>query len=115
MLLALAAAMAIFFIYVKVTAPAQSAMNGTYYNSCCGDVVLRDGVLLYKGIRHEYDLENMKFGLTAYVQGDFTEQGIAPSSEPTPFIFFTKDGRYAFKAVIHGREYAFLQAGSARR
>ena len=46
--------------------PAASTVNGTYSNPCCGSFTLRDGIILVGEARVPFDLENMKFGLTAY-------------------------------------------------
>jgi len=107
--LGLALTAAILFGYAERAVPGKSAVNGTYYNKCCGEVVMRDGQLLYKNALYKYDLKNMKFGLAAYVQGDFTERGIAPSPDETAFLFSAKDGKRAFGTVMRGQEYLFLK------
>jgi hypothetical protein len=108
-LLGLALAAALFYAYARSNAPDKSAVNGTYYNKCCGNVVLRDGGLYYKKVLYKYDLENMKFGLTAFVPGNFTERGIVPSSDNTVFSFFAKDGKFGFTITMRRQEYSFLQ------
>jgi hypothetical protein len=109
MALALASVAVFFFVYAKITAPNANVVNGIYYNECCGDVILRDGKLLYKSTFYKYDLENMKFGLTAFVPGKFTEQGIESSPDETAFLFDSKDGKRGFKTIVRGREYSFLK------
>jgi hypothetical protein len=100
---------AVLVIHARLTAPDKSSVNGTYYNACCGDVAMRDGKLFYKKAVYSYDLENMKFGLTAYVDGKFTEEGIKPSPDKTAFLFI-ESGSRGFRTVVHGREYSFLRA-----
>ena len=53
----------------------------------------------------------MKFGLTAYLPGTLTEQGIKPSDDETALLFRDKDGSRGFHTVIggKGREYAFVR------
>jgi alpha-D-ribose 1-methylphosphonate 5-triphosphate synthase subunit PhnI len=46
--------------------PAVSSVNGSYKNSCCNDLVLRDGLMITENDRVPFQLERMKFGLTAY-------------------------------------------------
>jgi hypothetical protein len=108
--LGLALTVALFVVYVRATAPDQSVVNGTYFNECCGVVVLRDGKLFYKKAIYKYDLENMKFGLTAYVPGKFTEQGVVSSSDETALSFFANGGKRGFETMVSGREYSFLKA-----
>ena len=97
-------AVTVFVIYKKASAPRPDAVNGTYYNRCCGNIVLRDGSLFYKGGRYPYDLERMKFGLTAYVRGSFTEEVIRPSGDGASLIFFSSKGQCGFKTAVRGFE-----------
>jgi hypothetical protein len=110
LLLVMALATVIFFVVARYRAPGKGAVNGIYYNACCGDVVMKDGVLSYRARSYGYDLENMKFGLTAYVQGRFTEKGIEPSTNQALFLFFSKDGKQGFETMVGRREYVFLKA-----
>ena len=100
---------AILFTYTRIAAPDQGAVNGVYFNQCCGDIALRDGSLSYKGASYKYNLTKMKFGLTAYVQGILPENDIEPSLDKTAFIFFSEKGKSNFKTTIRGRDYLFLK------
>ena len=101
-----------FVIYKRAGAPKLDAVDGTYYNGCCGNIVLRDGSLFYKGGRYPYDLESMKFGLTAYVRGSFTEQGIRPSGGDASLIFFSSKGQCGFETAVRGFERSFARVSS---
>jgi hypothetical protein len=120
-LLAFLVAVGIWLFYKRSLAPDVSAVNGTYYNACCGDVVLRDGTLFYKKASYKYDLELLKFGLTAYVHGRFTTQGVESSTDGTVFLFVDNDsGRRGFSTSVGepgfpdapGRDYSFAKVKS---
>jgi len=106
-------AVAAFVIHGKAYAPKPDAVNGTYYNRCCGNIVLRDGSLFYKGGRYPYDLESMKFGLTAYVRGSFTEEGARPSADDASLIFFGSKGQCGFETLVSGFERSFARVSSS--
>lgn len=46
--------------------PAPSTVNGVYVSPCCGSLTLRSGNVIVGNVQVPFDLENMKFGLTAY-------------------------------------------------
>ena len=98
---------AIIFISDWAATPELDAVNGTYYNRCCGNIVLRNGSLFYKGSRYSYKLKNMKFGLTAYVPGDLTERGIRPSADDTSLRFFDSKGDCGFNTAVQGYDRSF--------
>ena len=50
------------------------------------------------------NLEKMKFGLTAYVRGSFTEEVIRPSGDGASLIFFSSKGQCGFKTAVRGFE-----------
>ncbi len=105
----MASVVAAFFIHGWINAPTPNAVNGTYYNACCGNVVMRDGTVWYKKDIYKYKLMNIKFRLRAYVQGNFTERGITPSSDESLLIFFDENGKRGFETWIRGRVYSFIK------
>ena len=67
------AALAVFLLIAlgwyaatRAHVPAASSVNGVYSNPCCGSFILRDGIIVIGTAHVPFDLENMKFGLTAY-------------------------------------------------
>ena len=61
-----AASFAIWYVYARTHVPAASTVNGVYSNPCCDSLILHDGVIAVGKSRVPFDLENMKFGLTAF-------------------------------------------------
>ena len=55
-----------WYWYVRSHAPVVASVNGTYTNACCGELLLHDGAIIAGNVRVPFQLENMKFGLTAY-------------------------------------------------
>ncbi|CAM3190384.1 hypothetical protein SPAN111604_09405 [Sphingomonas antarctica] len=55
-----------WYSVTRAHVPSTSSVNGTYSNLCCDSIILRDGSIITDGRRAAFDLENMKFGLTAY-------------------------------------------------
>ena len=119
-MLAMMIVAAIFYIHGRLNAPDQASVNGTYFSQKCGNIVLRDGQVYYKGTQLPYDLENMKFGLMAWVKGQFTENGIIPN-QPKPFFaldrfqeetdvaFITTAGVRGIELLISGHDCVFLK------
>ncbi|WP_426255698.1 hypothetical protein [Sphingomonas sp. DC2300-3] len=54
--------------------PAASTVNGVYSNPCCGKFTISNGVVLTGNSRVPFDLENMKFGLTAFPKAEILVQ-----------------------------------------
>ena len=109
MVLGFALLIAVGFAYGKFNTPRPSIVNGTYYNECCGNIVLRDGEFSYKNASYNYDLVNMKFGLTAYLPGQLTGHGLEKSPDQSFLLFSDKDGKRSLDAEIDGKEYTFLK------
>ena len=86
-----------WYAYGRTHKPSPATVNGTYRSSCCGDVVLRDGWFITDQGRTHFDLENMKFGLTAYperpirVDGRHVVRG--PPSTDAEGVIFSEDTR----------------------
>ena len=55
-----------WYVNGRAHVPAASTVNGVYSNSCCSNILLRDGIMIVGTSRVPFQLENMKFGLTAY-------------------------------------------------
>ena len=94
-------------IYTEITRPNVDSVNGVYRNECCGDIILRDGHISYRGDSLTFHLANMKFGLTGFTNGRFTRNGITESDEETMLLFSGEGGHRSFFVPIEGRGYAF--------
>jgi hypothetical protein len=92
-----------------MNAPSKGAVNGVYRNECCKDIVIEDDHLSYGDSSFGFDLENMKFGLTGYVDGKFTVAGIQQSEEPAVISFHNEGGVRVLSLPIDGRETDFRQ------
>ena len=55
-----------WYANTRAHVPAASTVNGVYSNPCCGSFILRNGIIVIGTFHVPFDLENMKFGLTAY-------------------------------------------------
>jgi hypothetical protein len=55
-----------WYAYERTHRTPVAIVNGVYRNPCCAPVQLKDGLMLIDGARVPFDLEDMKFGLTAY-------------------------------------------------
>src|SRR4051812_18984652 len=75
----LAVSVCVFFLYTRSTAPNRDSVDGVYRNECCSDIIIRGGHVFYGSTALDMKLLNMKFGLTGYVDGQFTSQGIRAS------------------------------------
>ena len=103
-LIALAIAMVTFLSYESYH---SSAVNGTYRSDCCGDIVMQDGDLSYKGASYEYEVKNKAFRLTAYVKGVLATPDVQPSSNETKLLFFADGDKTGFTTSIRGRLVTF--------
>lgn len=112
--LAVAAIMIVLLArYLIVTghnAPDKKSVNGVYHNDCCSDVILKDGYLTYGASTVSVDLENMKFGLTGYVDGQFTRSGIEKSNEQSAIDFSEARTRHVIYMSVDGRTTSFETA-----
>ena len=102
--------LAVYFIGRKVSEPNLSLVNGSYANSCCAAVLLKDGHGHFGTGQFTYKLYRMKFGLTAYLPGSLTRQGVQASNEETALIFLGHDGSRGFRTAVDGQEYEFVRS-----
>ena len=81
----------VWYFNTRAHQPAAASVNGVYMNACCGSLTLRDGVVVTGTARVPFDLENMKFGLTAYPSQRVSVQGgqvkALPGADPAPLSF----------------------------
>jgi hypothetical protein len=88
-----------WYSYVRMHRPSAAIVNGTYRSACCGNVVLANGWIIADRDRTRFDLEDMKFGLTAYPERPIRVDGrhvvMGPPTADTAGIAFSTD-RKAF-------------------
>lgn len=96
-----------FLIYTKLSEPSKNSVDGTYKNSCCGDIVIRRGHLSYGNASLDMKLLKMKFGLIGYVAGRFTKSGVTPAEGKTAISFTEGAEKRALSLPIGGRDYTF--------
>lgn len=81
----------LWYFNARAHQPAAASVNGVYTNACCGSLMLRDGVIVVGTARVPFDLESMKFGLTAYPSQRVFVQGgqvkALPDPDPAPLSF----------------------------
>jgi hypothetical protein len=84
-----------WYSWAQYHAPAITSVNGTYSNACCGDITLRNGVVIAGKAQVPFTLENMKFGLTAFptdrIEVSGTQVMVRPSVE-VEVLAFGKSG-----------------------
>lgn len=70
--------------------PAPSSVNGMYVSPCCGSLTLRNGNVIIGNVQVPFDLENMKFGLTAYpkqrIEVRRSRVEAHPDADPAPLL-----------------------------
>jgi hypothetical protein len=96
-----------FFIYTRSTVPSKNSVDGIYRNDCCSDIVIKGGRLSQGETALNMKLLNMKFGLTGYVDGQFTSQGIRASQEPTAITFTYEGGKRTLSLPIDRQDHMF--------
>ena len=96
-----------FFLYSRLNAPNNNSVDGVYRNECCADIAIQGGLLSQGGTTIKMKLLNMKFGLTGYVDGEFTSQGIRASQEPTAISFSNEGGRRTLSLPIDRKDHTF--------
>ena len=90
-----------FVYFTSYTAPDKNAVNGTYRNECCSDIVISGGRVTQGGQTLDFRLRTMKFGLTGYVYGSFGREQLKKSEELSPLNFETgKSGRRSFTVYL---------------
>ena len=109
----LVGAMALIWLTRTPTPPIQS-VNGTYRNACCAPAMLKDGVLLTSTLRVPFELEPMKFGLTArtVTRVDVTAGGITArkTSDVERIVFNESRTGFTLCSAKHcDREYLFVR------
>ncbi len=86
-----------WYAYGRTHTPPPATVNGTYHSACCGDVVLKDGWFITGQGRTHFDLENMKFGLTAYpersIRVDRRHVVMGPPATDEAGVIFSEDKR----------------------
>jgi hypothetical protein len=102
-----------FSIFAKLQAPDKNIADGVYRNECCSDIIIKDGHISQRDKTFDFKLLNMKFGLTGYVSGRFTREGMQESDQETAITFLTEGGRRALSLPIDQHEYTFRIVGSA--
>jgi hypothetical protein len=112
----LVVAICIFFLYSKANAPRKDSVDGVYRSECCRDIIIRDGRVSYGTDVVDMKLLNMKFGLTGYVDGKFTSQGIRATKEPTEIDFSSQGQKRTLSLLIDQQDHTFqLIEGSAEK
>ena len=103
-----------FFIYTKVTAPRKDVADGIYRNACCSDIAIKDGHISYGNKTLIFTIRDMKFGLTGYVNGQFSVEGMRQSSEATAISLFDEGGKRALSLPVDGHQYTFRSDDSSK-
>lgn len=103
-----------FFVFTRLNSPNIDRVDGTYQNKCCSDIVIRHGQIHYGSSAINMKLMNMKFGLTGYVDGEFTSQGIRSSKEPTAVTFSNSGGKAILSLPIDRQDRTFQMAGGMK-
>lgn len=80
-----------WYAITRAHVPALSTVNGVYSNPCCGKFKLINGIVITGNSRVPFDLEDMKFGLTAYPKAQILAQGgrvqAYQDTDPGPLSF----------------------------
>lgn len=105
-------ALALFVLHAISRRPNKDSVDGVYKNECCSPITIRDGRLSYRSATVDMKLLNMKFGLTGYVDGQFTSQGVRASQEATAITFSDQQGRRALTLPIDRQEHTFQMTSS---
>ena len=103
-----------FFIYTRVTAPRKDVADGIYRNGCCGDITIKDGHISYGNKTLVLEIRDMKFGLTGYVNGQFSVEGVRESNEATAISLFNEGGKRALSLPVDGHQYTFRSDDSSK-
>ncbi len=103
-----------FFIYTRVTAPGNDVADGIYRNGCCDDIAIKDGHISYGNKTLVLKIRNMKFGLTGYVNAQFSAESMRESNEATAISLFIEDGKRALSLPVDGRQYTFRSDDGGR-
>jgi hypothetical protein len=101
-----------FFVITKFSSPNKDSVGGIYRNGCCSDIVIKQDYLSYRGKSLNFELVNMKFGLTGYVNARFMSDGMQDSGEPTAITFSNKSGHFTLSLPVDRHEYTFRRIRS---
>lgn len=86
-----------WYVYARAHRPSAAVVDGTYHSECCGSVVLANGWIVAAQGRSRFDLEEMKFGLTAYPERQIRVNGsqvlIGSPTAHAAGILFSADRR----------------------
>ncbi len=102
-----------FFIYTRFNIPREGIADGVYRNGCCRDIAIKGEHISQGSKTLALKVLNMKFGLTGYVNGRFTSEGMQESDEATAISFFNEGGKRALTLPIDRRDYTFRSAESS--
>ncbi len=87
--------------------PSSQSTDGIYRNSCCNDIIIRNGSIYYGNKVALIKIENMKFGVTGYIDRVFNSTEMQKSNELTAISFSNVDGRKSLSLPIGGRDSTF--------
>ena len=85
-----------WYCYARSQVPDLATVNGIFSNDCCGEIVLRNGVIITNGDHVRFKLENMKFGLTAYTEKRLEVHGseiVSTENKEENLLSFENDGK----------------------
>ena len=96
-----------FFFYTSAHQPAIGKVNRVYHNDCCADISI-DNLEIHQSRKSAtFRLRNMKFGLTGYVRGQFTKDGLQESNAETAIAFQKEGDRWVLSLPIDRHDYIF--------
>lgn len=109
----------LFYFYTRSNQPATGIVNGVYHNECCVNITIDNQHIYQNGKSSTIKLRNMKFGLTGYVGGQFTKDGLQDSNEETAIAFQKEGNRWVLSVPIDRHDHVFRsteikKAGTAR-
>ena len=100
-----------WFAYVRTHQPRPETVNGTYRNSCCEPIVLKNGQFITSEIEIPFELRNMKYGLDTKMNRYVIVQNgqiVLGRREESGGFLFRPDGRaFTLCAETCSREFEF--------
>jgi hypothetical protein len=103
-----------FWVRAKILAPDIGMVNGIYKNECCEDLIIRDGTIFYGDYRKEFELKNIKFGITGYVRSRFLKRSLEDFDGDTPLNFVEEREGRVVSIPVDGKFYEFRMATAVR-
>jgi hypothetical protein len=80
-----------WYANTRAHVPAASIVNGVYSHPCCGSFSINNGIVVIGESRVPFDLENMKFGLTAFSKEQILVRNgqvkACSDADPGPLLF----------------------------